>query len=198
VTSSAGSATASSGVFPLTVTSGEKLGLTVDVNISNSITASGQTISAVNLAAANVLTGTVLQAPSRTSDPASGQLAHIGDIYGVVSNVSASAQGFTLQTAYRGTISVTANSSTTYDPACSAQSFSFVISGALAAVDAILNADGTLAVRNYSPVRCGFVAAVCSRHTDPVAIAKTTRRAVSATYYTVRVNMAAGNVASYF
>jgi hypothetical protein len=49
-------------------------------------------------------------------------------------------------------VSITANSSTTYDPICSPQSFSCVTSGALAAVDAILNADGTLTVRNYSPV----------------------------------------------
>jgi hypothetical protein len=147
-----GSATASSGAFPLTVTSDEKVGLALNVNIPNAITASGQTISAVNLAAANVLTATVLQAPSSTTDLSSGQLAHIDDLYGVVSNVSTSAQSFTLQTAYRGAVSITANSSTTYDPVCSAQTFSCATSGALAAVDAILNADGTLAVRNYSPV----------------------------------------------
>jgi hypothetical protein len=76
----------------------------------------------------------------------------VDDLYGLVSNVSSSAQSFTLQTAYRGAISITANSSTTYDPICSPQSFSCVTSGALAAVDAILNADGTLTVRNYSPV----------------------------------------------
>ncbi len=152
VTGSAGAATASSGAFPLTVTSGEKLGLTLNVNIANAITASGQTISAVNLAAANVLSAAVLQAPSSATDLSSGQLAHIDDLYGVVSNVSASAQSFTLQTAYRGAVSITANSSTTYDPICSTQSFSCVTSGALAAIDAILNADGTLTVRNYSPV----------------------------------------------
>jgi len=138
VTGSAGTATANSGAFPLTVTSGEKLGLALDVNIPNAIIASGQTISAVNLAAANVLTATALQAPSSTTDLSSGQLAHIDDLYGVVSNVSASAQSFTLQTAYRGAVSITANSSTTYDPVCSAQTFSCVTSGALAAVDAVL------------------------------------------------------------
>lgn len=152
VTGSAGTATASSGAFPLTVTSGEKLGLALDVNIPNAITASGQTISAVNLSAPNVLTATVLQAPSSTTDLSRGQLAHIDDLYGVVSNVSASAQSFTLQTAYRGAVSVTADLSTTYDSLCSTQSFSCVTSGALAAVDVILNADGTFAVRNYSPV----------------------------------------------
>jgi hypothetical protein len=152
VTGSAGAATASSVAFPLTVTSGENFGLALNVNIPNAITVSGQTIPAVNLAAANVLTATVLQAPSTTTDLLSGQLAHIDDLYGVVSNVSTSAQSFTLQTAYRGAVSITANSSTTYDPACSSQTFSCVTSGALAAVDAILNADGTLALRNYSPV----------------------------------------------
>jgi hypothetical protein len=105
VTGSAGTATASSAAFPLTVTSGEKLGLTLDVNISNAITVSGQTISAVNLAAPNVLTATVIQAPSSATDLSSGQLAHIDDLYGVVSNVSSSAQSFTLQTAYRGAVS---------------------------------------------------------------------------------------------
>ena len=152
VTGSVGSATASSGAFPFTVTNGERLGLALDVNVANAITVSGQTISAVNPAAANVLTATVLQAPSSTTDLSSGQLAHMDDLYGLVSNVSSSAQSFTLQTAYRGAISITANSSTTYDPICSPQSFSCVTSGALAAVDAILNADGTLTVRNYSPV----------------------------------------------
>jgi hypothetical protein len=152
VPGSAGAATASSGALPLTVTRGEKLGLALDVNIPNAITASGQTISALNLAAPNVLTATVLQAPSSTTDVASGQLAHIDDLYGVVRSVSASAQSFTLQTAYRGSVAITAKSSTTYDPVCSTQSFSCVTSGALAAVDAILNVDGTLTIRNYSPV----------------------------------------------
>ena len=152
VAGSAGTATASSGAFPLTVTSGEKLGLALDVNIPNAITASGHSISAVNLAAPNVLAATVLQAVSNTTDLANGQLAHIDDLYGVVSNVSSSAQSFTLQTAYRGSFAITAKSSTTYDPVCSTQSFSCVTSGALAAVDAILNADGTLTIRNYSPV----------------------------------------------
>jgi len=152
LTGSAATATASTGAFPLTVTTGEKVGLALNLNISSAITASGQTISGINFAAPNVLTADVLQAPSSTTDLSSGQLAHIDDLYGVVSNVSASAQSFTLQTAYRGTVSITANSSTTYDPVCSTQTFSCVTSGALAAVDAILNADGTLAVRNYSPV----------------------------------------------
>lgn len=131
VTGSAGTATATSEAFPLTVTSGEKLGLALDVNIPNAITEQGQTISAVNLAAANVLTATVLQAPSNTTDLSSGQLVHIDDLYGVVSNLSSSAQSFTLQTAYRGALSLTANSSTTYDPSCNTQSFSCVTSGAL-------------------------------------------------------------------
>jgi hypothetical protein len=152
VTGSAGAATARTGAFPLTVTSGEKLGLALNVNIANAITVSGQTISAVNLAAANVLTTTVLPAPSSTTDLSSGQLAHVDDLYGVVSSVSASAQSLTLRTAYRGAVSITANSSTTYDPVCSPKSFSCVASGALAAVDAILNADGALTIRNYSPV----------------------------------------------
>jgi len=152
VTGSAGAAIVRSGAFPVTITSGAKMGLAVDVNIANAITVAGQTISAVNLAAPNVLTASVLRAPSGTTDLSSGQLAHIDDLYGVVGNVSSSAQSFTLQTAYRGAVSITANSLTTYDPICSTQSFSCVSSGALAAVDAILNADGTMMVRNYSPV----------------------------------------------
>lgn len=152
VTGSPGTATATSSVFPLTVAAGEKLGLALDLNIPNAITEQGQTISAVNLAAANVLAATILQSPSNTTDLSSGQLAHIDDLYGIVSNVSPSSQSLTLETAYRGTVTLTANSSTTYDPSCSAQSFSCVTSGALAAADAILNDDGTLTVRNYSPV----------------------------------------------
>ncbi len=152
VTGPAGTATASSGAFPLTVTSGEKLGLALDVNIPNAIVVSGQTISSVNLASANVLTATVLQAPSNTTDLSSGQFAHIGDLYGIVNNVSASAQSLTLETAYRGAVAIAADSSTTYDPICPTQNFSCVSSGALAAVDAILNADGALTMRNYSPV----------------------------------------------
>src|SRR6266481_1954063 len=55
-TGSAVTATASTGAFPLTVTTGEKVGLALNLNISSAITASGQTISALNLAAPNVLT----------------------------------------------------------------------------------------------------------------------------------------------
>ena len=83
-TGSAATATASTGAFPLTVTTGEKVGLALNLNISSAITASGQTISALNLAAPNVLTADVLQAPSSTTDLSSGQLAHIDDLYGVV------------------------------------------------------------------------------------------------------------------
>jgi len=50
VAGSAGTATASSGAFPLTVTSGEKLGLALDVQYPERYHASGHSISAVNLA----------------------------------------------------------------------------------------------------------------------------------------------------
>jgi len=87
--------------------------------------------------------------------PSSGSVVNVGtidDVYGVVSDVSTSTQSFTLQTAYRGAVSMATSSSTTYDPNCPMQSFACVSSGAIAAVDGILNDDGTLTVRNYSPV----------------------------------------------
>lgn len=173
VPGSAATATATSDAFPLTVTSGENLGLALNVNIPNVITEQGQTISAVNLAAANVLTASVLQSPSNTTDLSSGQLAHIDDLYGIVSNVSSASQSFTLATAFRGTVSLTANSSTTYDPTCNTQSFSCVTSGAVAAVDAILNEDGTLTIattlqfRSRLPQKTRLRAWSTRRHTLP-------------------------------
>lgn len=152
VAGSAGIASIGFGAFPLTVTNGQRLGLAIDVSIPKAITINGQTITAVNLAAANVFTSTALQEAPDTGDLSSGQLSHIDDLYGVVSNVATATQSFTLQTAYRGAISVAAGLSTTYDPVCPAQGFSCVTDGALAAVDAILNSDGTLTLRNYSPV----------------------------------------------
>jgi len=152
VTASAATATARSGAFPLTVTTGEKLGLAVDVNVANAVSAVGQNISAVNFALPNVLTSMALPAPFSATDLSTGQLSHVDDLYGIVSNVSSSGQTFTLQTAFRGEVFLTASSSTTFDPICPANGFACVAAGGLAAVDAILNADGALTVRNFTPV----------------------------------------------
>ena len=134
----------------LTLTSSEKTGLRVLVDMSKALTinASTQVVSAVNVAAANVFSATTL-APVASSLGTS-QLDFIEDVTGVVSSVSGST--FKIATATRGTLSVSANSSTFYSPNCSTSSSSCIVSGQLASVDLALNKDGTFAVLDYDPL----------------------------------------------
>ena len=143
-----GSATISTN---LTFAANQQTGIALNANLASALTFTGQTISAVNLAAAGAFTANTLPPSSTQTDLGSGELSHVDDVMGLVTSVSGST--LTLQTSTRGTITATANSSTQFSSDCSTQTFNgCVLANTVAIVDTILNADGTLTLTFFQPL----------------------------------------------
>lgn len=141
--------------FPLTLTSNQTQGLAININLQNALTVSNQTVTAVNLAATNVVTASTL--PPAVSSLPSGPLSFIEDVTGVVTAVSASAQSVTVKTGTRGSFTAVANSSTVFSPNCTSFSLSLnfgscVVQGQVASLDLQLNTDGTFTLLEYDPL----------------------------------------------
>ena len=151
ISGTAGTATISTN---LSVSDSLETGVALNVNLANTLTLSGQTISAVNLGATNVFTASALPPSSAKTDLASGELAHVDDVMGLVTSVSGST--LTVQTSTRGSITATANSSTQFSGDCTtlgfAQNFTCVKANTVAIVDTLLNADGTFSLVFYQPL----------------------------------------------
>lgn len=143
VTGSAGSVTISTN---LSIADNQLTGLVLNANLGTALTQNGQTITGVDLTAANALSASTL--PSSSNDLASGQLAHLDDVMGLVTSLSGST--VTLQTSTRGSVTATANSSTVYD--CAAGNSSCVVSNQIAVMDGILNSDGTITMTLFQPI----------------------------------------------
>src|SRR5258708_35681542 len=78
----------SSAPFPLTLTSNQKTGLAINFNLGNALTVSTsqpQVVTAVNLAAANVLSAKVL--PPASSRVAAAEIYFLGDVNAGVTTV---------------------------------------------------------------------------------------------------------------
>jgi len=144
--------------FPLTVSAAQKTGLAINFNLGNTLTVSAsqpQVVTAVNLAAANVLSASAL--PPTASSLASGPLAFIEDVTGVITAVNATSQSITVHTATRGSLTALANSSTVFSPNCTAFNLSLsfsscVAQGHVASLDLLLNSDGTFTLLEYDPL----------------------------------------------
>jgi hypothetical protein len=151
INGTAGTATIST---TLSVSDSLETGVALNVNLANTLTLSGQTISAVNLGATNVFTASALPPSSTKTDLASGELAHVDDVMGLVA--SASGSTLTVQTSTRGSITAIANSSTQFSGDCItlgfAQNFTCVKANTVAIVDTLLNADGTFTLVFYQPL----------------------------------------------
>ena len=151
ITGSAGSATISSNFSPA---ANQQSGIALNANIANALTLNGQTVTAVNLGAANVFGMMVLPPSSTLTDLASGELSHVDDVMGMVSSVSGSK--LTIQTSARGNITATANSSTQFSADCTtlgfSQNFTCVKANTAAIVDTLLNDDGTFTLVFYQPL----------------------------------------------
>jgi len=145
VSGAAGSATAP---ISLSLTANQHAGLALNVNLGPTLTANGQTITAVNLGTANTFTVNPLPPASTQTDLAAGQLSHVDDVMGLVTNVTSSS--VTVQTSSRGSITATANSSTQFD--CSSQSIACAQMNTAAIIDTVLNADGTFTLTFYEPL----------------------------------------------
>jgi hypothetical protein len=151
LTSVSGAAGSASASINLSLGANQQTGIAINVNLGNTLTLSTQTITAVNLGAANVFTASALPPAAGATDLAAGQLSHIDDVLGVVT--SASGSTLTIHTTTRGDITATANGSTQYD--CLANNFSCVQLNGVAIVDTILNTDGTFTLTFYEPVDSG-------------------------------------------
>ena len=151
ISGTAGTATISTN---LSVSDSLETGVALNVNLANTLTVSGQTISAVNLGATDVFTASALPPSSANTDLASGELAHVDDVMGLVTSVSGST--LTVQTSTRGSITATANSSTQFSGDCTtlgfAQNFTCVKANTAAIVDTLLNVDGTFTLVFYQPL----------------------------------------------
>jgi hypothetical protein len=143
VTGPAGSVTISGN---LSITGNQLNGLALNANLGTAITQNGQIITGVDLTVANTFSVTAL--PSAANDLAAGQLAHLDDIMGLVTTVSGSA--VTIETSARGSVTLTANSTTQYE--CTAGNSSCVQANQIAVADGILNADGTITMTFFEPL----------------------------------------------
>src|SRR4029077_3340662 len=112
-----------------TLTSNQNTGIAINVDLSKAITLNGQTITAVNLGATDVFTTSPIPG---ISDLTGSQLAHIDDIFGVVTNLDTSTKSVTVQTATRGSITATEGSTAIYDPACNVLTTDTTFAGCVA------------------------------------------------------------------
>jgi hypothetical protein len=149
----AGTATISTN---LTVTDSLESGVALNVSLPSALTLSGQSVTAVNLAAANVFTAAALPPSATKTDLASAELSHVDDVMGLITSANGSTLALTIQTATRGSITATANSSTQFSTDCTtlgfSQDFTCVKANAAAVVDTLLNADGTFTLVFYQPL----------------------------------------------
>jgi uncharacterized protein DUF4382 len=126
--------------FPLTLSSNQQTGLSLDFNLNNAITMTNGAVS-VDFTQLNVLTAATLP---RTGTP-TGALDLIEDFTGVISTISGNS--VTVHSDTRGNITAVANSSTTFniDPTvCSAQNITCLAANKTVSIDASLNPDGTM------------------------------------------------------
>ena len=184
ITGAAATPKISSAPFPLTLTSNQKTGLAINFNLGNALTVSTsqpQVVTAVSLAAANVLSVNTL--PSAASSLVTGDLDFVEDVTGVVTTVNSTTQSVTVKTAARGSVTAIANSSTVFSPNCLAFNLSLsfsscVVQGHVASLDVVLNSDGTFTLLEYDPLSTttgdwieGIVTATASSSTQFTLVA---------------------------
>jgi len=130
-------------------------GFGIDFNLANAITITGTTLTVNfnNTGTNNVLSSFLL--PRTNSNLASGQLDLIEDFTGVV-GISGSTVTITSPT--RGVLTTTSTASSFFDPSpdgtiCpTPATVSCVVNGQVASVDAFLNTDGTLSLKEFEPL----------------------------------------------
>jgi len=132
----------------LTVADNALTGILLNVNLGNALTQTAQTVTGVDFTAANTFSASVLPPAASATDLASSQLSHLDDVMGLVTG--ATSTSITIQTSTRGSITANTNSSTVFD--CTAQNSSCVQTNQVAAMDAILNSDGTITATFFQPI----------------------------------------------
>ena len=178
--------------FPLTLSANQQTGLAINFDLGNALTVSAsqpQVVTAVNLAATNVLSANAL--PSTANSLTSGQLDFVEDVTGVVTAVNSTTQSVTVKTATRGPLTAIANSSTVFSPNCTAFNLNLsfsgcIVQGHVASLDTVLNSDGTFTLLEYDPLATatgdwveGIVTVIPSSSTQFQIITNDTVRATS-------------------
>ena len=153
VFSFSGSGTPTIGSFTVNATASGQLGVGIDFNLSNAISLSSGTLSLNFNPGSPVLSAFML--PRANANLGNNQLDLIEDFTGVV---SVNGNNVTLTSPTRGTLTVVNDSSSFFDASpdgtiCPAPAtFSCVVKGQVASVDALLNTDGTLSLKEFEPL----------------------------------------------
>jgi hypothetical protein len=137
----------------LTFAANQKTGFALNIDIGRTLSLNGQTVTGADLTVVDAFSVSALPPPSASTDLASGQLAHLDDVMGLVTAVTSNS--VTVQTSTRGAVTATSNSSTVYSSFCSTPSVGCVKVNDAAVIDAILNTDGTIALAFLEPLSSG-------------------------------------------
>jgi len=143
--------------FTFTASSGGKQGLGLDFNLKNAITISGGVLTVnFNPASPNPGVFTAFTLPRQNANLGSNQLELIEDFTGVV---SLSGSNVTITSPTRGALTAAIVSGTTFfdqSPApstlCANPPSNCAAAGQIASVDAFLNSDGTLSLKEFEPL----------------------------------------------
>jgi len=139
--------------FTLTVTSSSNQGVGLDFNLKNAISLSGGALTVNFNPTSPLLTAFTL--PRQNANLASGQLDLIEDFTGVV---SLSGNNLTVTSPTRGALTALISGATVFDqsPApstlCANPPSNCAAANQIASIDAFLNADGTLSLKEFEPL----------------------------------------------
>ncbi len=137
------------------IASGQQ-GIEIDFNLNNAIALSGGTLSVnFNPASPNPGVFTAFTLPRTNANLGTNQLELIEDFTGVV---SISGSTVTITSPTRGTLTATSTSNSFFDPSPDGSicptpaTVNCVANGQIASVDAFLNTDGTLSLKEFEPL----------------------------------------------
>jgi hypothetical protein len=169
--------------FTFNATSGGQQGIELDFNLKNAISLTSGTLSVnFNPASPNPGVFTAFTLPRTNANLGTNQLALIEDFTGVV---SISGTKVTIASNTRGTLIANSTSASFFDPSpdgntCPTSTFTCVVNGQIASVDAFLKSDGTLDLKEFEPLNAtqqdfveGIVYAVSSPGSTQFTIAVT-------------------------
>jgi hypothetical protein len=142
--------------FTFNASTGGQQGIEIDFNLNNAISLSGGTLSVnFNPSSPNPGVFTAFTLPRTNANLGASQLELIEDFTGVV---SISGSTVTITSPTRGVLATTSSSTSFFDPSpdgliCpTPATISCVVNGQIASVDAFLNTDGTLSLKEFEPL----------------------------------------------
>jgi hypothetical protein len=142
--------------FTFTATSSGLQGIELDFNLNNAVSISGGTLSVnFNPTTPSPAVFTAFTLPRTNANLSATQIELIEDFTGVVSITGTTV---TITSPVRGTLTATGSSSSFFDPSpngliCPTPStITCVVNGQIASVDAFLNSDGTLSLKEFEPL----------------------------------------------